>query len=121
MIRIAFALFLLAHAIAHVPEFLVSWHMIANRPDLPYRTAIFGGAVHVGRAGMRVVGLLWLVAGFGVAYAAIELMRNAPVAWPAAWAAAAFSGIMTIVGWPDSRTGAVLNAVTFAALIWFLL
>jgi hypothetical protein len=121
MTRIVFAVFLFAHAIAHVPGFLVSWRLIANRPDLPYRTAIFGGAVHVGRAGMRVVGILWLVAGLGVALAAIELLRNAAVAWPAVWAAAAFSAIMTIAGWPDSKTGVALNAVTFGALIWFLL
>jgi hypothetical protein len=119
--RLAFALLLTAHAIAHLPGFLVSWRLMDGQRDLQYRTTIFGGAVDVGRVGIRIIGLLWLLAGFGVAYAAIQFFKWTDLAWPAAWAATAFSTIMTLVGWPDSKVGAVMNGVVFAALTWFLL
>lgn len=119
--RIVLSLLLFAHAIAHLPGFLVSWQLIASKPDLPYRTTILGGRIDVGTAGMRVIGVLWLLAGFTVALAAIYLFRNTDRAWATAWAAVGFSAVMTIVGWPDSRTGAVLNAVAIAFLAWITL
>jgi hypothetical protein len=45
--RIVLALLLLAHGVAHLPGFLVSWQL-RSFPEMPYRTAFLGGSVDVG-------------------------------------------------------------------------
>ena len=57
--RLLLAFLLLAHGIAHVPGFLVSWQLAAF-PELAYRTTVFGTAIDVGSEGTRLIGLWWL-------------------------------------------------------------
>jgi len=116
--RVLLSILLAAHAIAHLPGFLVSWRIIPGHQDLPYRTTILGGRFDVGTTGSRVVGLMWLVAGFVVGLASVVVFRNADNWWTYTGAAVAFSTFMTLLGWPDSRTGAVLNTVVIAFLVW---
>jgi hypothetical protein len=116
--RILVAMLLGAHSLAHLPEFLVSWRLIANRPDLPYRTTILGGRVQVGTTGRRVVGLLWLLTGFTVGLAAVLVFRYTDAWWTVTLVAAAMSTVMTAIGWPDSKTGVVINVVVIAFLVW---
>src|SRR5688572_27594150 len=104
--RLLVSLLLAAHAIAHLPNCLVAWNFLAG-PDLPHRTALLGGRVRVGERGIRLFGVLWLIAAVLVAIAAIHMFRNTPEAWSFTRAAVAFSGLLTILGWPDSRTGVV--------------
>lgn len=111
------SMLLAAHAIAHLPGFLVSWHLL-REPELPYKTTILGGRVDVGTVGIRVIGVLWLVAAVGIGSAAVHVFRNTGSWWPITLSAVGFSALMTILGWPDSRTGVVLNAVVIAFLVW---
>jgi hypothetical protein len=67
--RLAFALFLLVHGIAHLPGFVVAWRLAALR-EMPYKTTLLDGVVDAGPVGARIVGLLWLLAGLGCVVAA---------------------------------------------------
>lgn len=57
--RIALAVRMALHGVAHAPGFVGSWRLAALE-GMPYHTTLLGGAIDVGDAGMRVVGLAWL-------------------------------------------------------------
>jgi len=114
--RIILSLILVAHGVAHLPGFVVPWRL-ASPPAMPYRTTVLGGSLELGAAGIRVVGLLWLAAGLGFVAAAIAIFRGSP-AWPTlTLAVALFSLLLSVVGWPDSRIGVVVNLALLAYLI----
>jgi hypothetical protein len=116
LMRIAFALLLAAHAVAHLPGFLMAWNLLAV-PETPFKTTVLGGRVDLGVPGIRLVGVAWLMTGVLVALAAIAVFRNSVEAYAVAWCAVAVSTAMTAVGWPDSKTGLVLNLVIIASLL----
>jgi hypothetical protein len=113
--RLILSLLLLAHGVAHLPGFLVTWGL-ASFPDLPYRTTVFG-TLDVGGAGVRVVGLGWLVSAVVfIALAAVVALRvDVPlVVLPAALG---FSALLCVAGWPEARYGFITNAAIAAILV----
>lgn len=112
---VVFAVWFVAHGVAHLPGFLVSWRFLSV-PSLPYRTAVLANKVDVGFVGIRVVGVLWLLCFLAFILLAIGAMMRA--AW---WHEAAFvilsaSLILCVVGWPHSRIGVASNFVVAALL-----
>src|SRR5947209_3804808 len=83
--RIALAVFMALHGVAHTPGFLASWRL-AVLQGVPYHTTLFGGRLHVGDAGMRVVGAIWLI--LAVAFVAIAVAALFDRSW---WILAAAS------------------------------
>ena len=71
--RVLIAFVLAAHGIAHGVGFAVNWHVIST-PELPFSTTVFGGRWDIGVEGIRLVGLLWLVAGAACLAAAASLV-----------------------------------------------
>jgi hypothetical protein len=115
--RILLAVILFAHALAHVPGFVVPWRL-ATLQAMPYRTTLFGGHVDVGDAGIRVVGALWLVAALAVAAAGVAVLARAPWWTAATVIAASFSLALSVAGWPQARIGVFVNiAIIAVALI----
>jgi hypothetical protein len=116
-VRIVLAVMLLAHGVAHLPGFLVSWQL-RSFPELPYRTTILGGAVDVGAGSVKAIGLVWLLlSALFVAIAAAALMRA--TWWPqSVYVAVGLSTALCVVGWPETRLGLVANA---AILLLFLI
>ena len=114
--RITFALFLAAHAFAHLPGFLTSWNLMTV-PESPFKTTVLGGRVDVGVLGIRVVGLAWLLTAVLMALAALAVFRRDPDAYPLAWTALGISSAMTVIGWPDTKIGALANGVVLVALV----
>jgi hypothetical protein len=113
--RIAFALLLFAHGVAHLAGFVSSWKL-ATLAELPYRTTILAGRVDVGDAGIRVVGALWLLAALAFMVTAIGVGLSATWAGRAALAATVGSIALCVVGWPDARLGIVVNVAVLLAL-----
>lgn len=110
------ALVLAAHGIAHGVGFAVNWQVIST-PELPFSTTVFGGRWNVGAEGIRLVGLLWLVAGAACLTAAVALASDAPWSVSATIAALVLSLAMCALGWPAARTGVYVNLGLGAALI----
>ena len=59
--RFVLAILLVAHGVAHLVGVVSSWKL-AVLPELPYKTVVLSGRVDVGDAGIRVMGVLWLLA-----------------------------------------------------------
>ena len=113
--RSAFSLFLVLHGIAHLPGFLVPWRLSAPA-EMRY-TSVLGGSADLGRVGIRIVGILWLLTAvaFVVAGAATFLED-------AAWRTIAITATLaslaiTLLGWPQSQIGLALNLLLLAYLI----
>ena len=114
--RIVLAALMVAHGIAHLPGFLVSWQL-RSFPEMPFRTTILGSSLDVGTGGIKVIGLIWLAVSvaFGI-LAVATLMRGA---WwqPIAYAAIGLSTALCLVGWPEARLGFVANAVILLLIV----
>ena len=90
------------HGVAHIIGFLGSWKLGEFKDAPPHTTQILNGSIDVGDAGIRIVGLLWLVAAVGYVWVAVSLWRGssrrvAPVT--------AFSLAMCLVGLPAAIVG----------------
>jgi hypothetical protein len=114
--RLAFALFLLVHGIAHLPGFVVPWRLAALR-EMPYKTTLLNGAVDAGPVGARLVELLWLLAGLGCVATAVAALRGVTGWPPFALGVLALSLVLSVLGWPESRIGVVANLALLAALL----
>jgi hypothetical protein len=114
--RHVIAVLMLAHAVAHLPGFLVSWQLRAF-PEMPFRTTVLGGLLDVGGTGIKFVGVGWFALSLGFAVIAIGALSRAPW-WPqAAYIAIGLSTLLCIAGWPDARLGLVANAVLFILIV----
>jgi hypothetical protein len=112
--RFAIAAVLVLHGLAHLVGFLVPWQLI--RPAAAsYSTTLFAGQLDVGAAGIRAVGLLWLLALAPFLIAAAGVVARAPWWTTMAFWAALASMALCLVSWPEARIGAVVN---LALLAW---
>ena len=112
LIRRAAAAFVVAHGVAHLVGFLGSWQLGQFR-DAPYTTGILNGAVDIGDGGMRVLGILWLVAAGAFVVAAAALWRGdaRPVALVTVGSLA-----LCLLGLPNAAVGVGIDAVILVAL-----
>jgi len=106
--RFVLAFFLLAHGVAHLVGFVSSWKL-ATLAELPYKTTVFAGRVDVGDAGIRVMGVLWLLAALAFLVAAFAVATETGWAVRVTLAAVTASLILCVVGWPDARIGVAVN------------
>ena len=106
--RFVLAFFLLAHGVAHLVGFVSSWRL-ATLAELPYKTTVFSGRVDVGDAGIRVMGVLRLLAALTFLIAAIAVAAEAGWAVRFTVAGVIASLLLRLVGWPDARIGVAVN------------
>jgi hypothetical protein len=114
--RILLGLMFFVHGIAHLVGFVVAWQ-VRSLPEVPFRTTILAGSIDVGRAGIRLVGVAWLVAALAFALLALAMTFRFPWWQQAAYAIIGFSLILCLLGWPDSRLGMIANVVLAALLL----
>ncbi len=114
--HIALAVILFGHGFAHLVGFVVPWR-IATLKEMPYKTTVFSDLVNVGDLGIRVIGILWLIAALAFAVSSIGVLSRLPWWLPVTLSVAVFSFFLCIIGWPDTRFGLFINI----ALIAFLL
>jgi hypothetical protein len=113
LIRRAAAAFLVAHGVAHLVGFVGSWQLGQLR-DAPYTTAILNGAIDVGDAGMRVMGVLWLAAAAAVIGAAVATWRG-ELRMVAVLTIGSL--VVCVLGLPNAIAGVAIDAVILAALV----
>lgn len=112
--RIILGIILLVHAVAHVPGFLTNWRL-ATLEGLPYRTTLVGG-IDVGHAGIRVIGVFWLLTALALGVLALGVFTQAWW-WPPWLLGIALASLaLCILGWPESRMGLGVNLVLLGAL-----
>jgi len=112
--RSLFALLLIAHGIAHLVGFVVPFGLMSN-PDLAERMTVLGGALDVGEAGAKAVGIVWLALALGFCASGAAVLAGW---WDAVWVVrlAAISLVFCLVGWPDARIGLFVNLAIIVAL-----
>jgi hypothetical protein len=113
--RFALAFILVAHGIAHLVGFVSSWRL-ATLAELPYKTTLFAGRLDVGDTGIRVVGVLWLLAAVAFLVAAAAVVAETGWAGRFTLAAILASALLCVAGWPDARIGLAVNAGLLAVL-----
>jgi hypothetical protein len=106
--RFMFASVLLAHGVAHLVGFVSSWQL-GTLAELPDKTTILAGRVDVGDAGVRMMGVLWLLAALVFLVAAFAVATEAGWAVRFTLAAVLVSLVLCVVGWPDARIGVAVN------------
>lgn len=107
--RIALAVFLLAHGIAHIVGFIRAW--------APTRTTIVGDRIDLGAGWIKLVGILWLFGALAFTVAAAATLVNAAW-WPAFTVGLAASSLtLCMLQLPDTKFGVVMNLVLIASVI----
>lgn len=116
LMRLALAVFMVLHGIAHIVGFLGAWHP-ERLEGFTYRTTILGGLLNVGDSGIRLFGLAWL--GLAIAFVLVAAMAlaNHPAWIPSALGIATLSFAFCLIGWPDARIGVAVNAAIALAIL----
>ena len=117
MIRIVAAAVVAGHGLIHLIGFVVPWGL-AQVEGFPYRTTALGGAIALGDAGARAVGVAWLVCAVGFVLAGLGIWRRAPWALPLAAVLAIASIVLCVLGLPEAVAGIVVNAVILGLAAW---
>ena len=108
---------LAVHGLIHLIGFVVPWGL-AQVDGFTAHTTMLAGAISVGDAGARLVGIAWLLVAIGYVRAAIAVWRGAEFAG-AFTAGLAFASIgLCLLGLPEAATGIPVNLAILAALAW---
>lgn len=114
--RMILAALFIGHGVAHVVGFAVPWKLVTSS-EVPYRTTVAGGLVDIGAAGVRLVGLLWLVVAVALVSIAAGVLQHTSWWYRESLAVLMVSSVLCLLGWPDSRPGLVANALILAVLV----
>ncbi len=117
MLRITAAAIVAAHGLIHLIGFVVPWGISAVE-GFAYRTTALGGAIALGDAGARAVGIAWLACAVGFVVAGLGIWRRAAWALPLTAALAVVSIAVCVLGLPETAAGIVVNAAILGAVAW---
>ncbi|HEX6051724.1 MAG TPA: hypothetical protein VFZ21_20795 [Gemmatimonadaceae bacterium] len=106
--RLALAILMALHGIAHMVGFAGSWQLAASS-DLPYKTTVLNGRLDLGDTGIRALGLLWVLAALAFVFVAAGAVLEAGWWAKAAVITAVGSLVLTSLELPAARVGLVLN------------
>jgi hypothetical protein len=112
--RVAAALFLALHGLAHLVGFRAAFW---PTPGVPVRGSLFGGLLGVGYFGTRTLGVVWLMLALGYLVSAALFLLRSP-----SWSAVTLgvtctSAMMCLLYWPDARIGLFIDVVLFAIVL----
>lgn len=113
--RIALAVFMVLHGIAHLVGFAVSWRLLES-DEVPFKTTLWFGQLDVGPTGIRLVGLLWLAlaVAFLTASGGGVLSRSW---WMALASGTALSSLaLSMISLPEARIGILANVFVLGVL-----
>jgi hypothetical protein len=115
--RMIVGLIFFAHGVAHLVGFVMPWRLMAP-PDGGYKTTLLAGRIDAGANGIRVVGVLWLLAAMAFVASGVGLVTLQPWWRTLTLAAALFSLTLSVLGWPDSRIGVWVNLAILGFLFF---
>lgn len=104
------------HGIAHLVGFIAPWRLI-DMENLPYKTTVLGGTIDLGDRGIRLVGILWLIATIAFAASAIGLLTHATWWLGLALSSVALSLVLTLAEWPLTKIGVAVNVALLGILL----
>jgi hypothetical protein len=116
MARILLALLCAGHGVAHLVGFFAAWRP-GMFPDLPYKTTVLAGHLNLGETGIRIVGVLWLLMALAFGGTAALVWAKGVSVANVVMGVAAASMVLSLLAWPDSQIGVVVNL----AIVLFVL
>ncbi len=116
MLSIAMAVLLQIHGLIHLMGFLV-YCRIRDIEGLPYKTTLFFGKIKLSDSGLYLFGIAWLLAAISFVVVGIAFFFH-----PHWWKSAAvvvtfFSFMITLLGSPQAKFGAVINILIMLYLL----
>jgi len=105
-----------AHGLIHLMGLVAYWPL-AELKDLPYKTALFGDRWEVGRTGMRLFSVLWLLAAVGFVAAVGGWLADRPWAAGLMAGAAVLSLAICLADWSAAWRGALISLVILIASV----
>ncbi|HPN38370.1 MAG TPA: hypothetical protein PL041_08195 [Melioribacteraceae bacterium] len=118
MVNIIFIIILVAHAIAHLPGFVMSFKL-AKIKELPYSTKVFFKKIEIGEIGIKIYGLIWLVLSLIFFTAVILIIFEMPVFKITIITASILSFLISVLGLPETKFGIIINSLIIFYLIIF--
>jgi hypothetical protein len=119
MMRILFyvaVVTVILHGLIHLLGFVAYWPL-GEIAELPYKTTLLNGRFNVGQTGMRLFGLLWLMAAVGLVGSAAGLVAEQSWWLPLMFAAVLVSLVVTVLDWSNAFRGALLSLVMLVPLL----
>ena len=114
--RLALSILFIIHGMAHLPGFLVPWGLVSPE-TMRYTTKVLGGTADLGPVGIRALSILWLVAALAFMGAGASTFLGDSAWYTLALAATVASVALTILGWPQSQAGLLLNLLLLTYLL----
>lgn len=116
MLRWVLSIIFVVHGFSHLVGFVVPWGL-GEVKDAPYRTTLLGDAIDIGEGGIRVFGVLWLIAALAFVVAGFACLTSQTWWIPFATWTAALSLVLSVLGWPEARVGIVVDVLILVLLI----
>jgi hypothetical protein len=120
VLRIVAGAIVAAHGLIHLIGFMVPWG-ISNVEGFPYRTTVLDGAVAMGDAGVRALGIIWLACAVLFVIAGVGIWRRAAWSLPLAAAVAVVSLALCVLGLPETAAGIAVNGAILLTAGWLTL
>jgi hypothetical protein len=115
--RIALAVLMALHGVAHLVGFVGSWQLAGPDSNIPYKTTILAGRLDLGGPGVRAMGVFWLVTAIAFMLTSVGALTTHPWWIVAALGVTLFSLTLCIVGLPETRIGIAVNLLILAMLL----
>jgi hypothetical protein len=114
--RLAIALLVFVHAIAHLLQFADAFRLIPAG-GIPTRTTLLDGRLDVGNGGIRLMGMLWFT--LAIAFTAVTVGMALGTTWwvQVAGVGAMISLVMTLLEAPRAQIGLWMNLVILTAIL----
>lgn len=119
MMRILFyvAIVIVAlHGLIHLMGFVAYWPL-GEIAELPYKTTFLNGRLNLSQTGMRLFGVLWLLAAVGLVGAAVSRVTDQSWWLPLMLVATVVSLVITVLDWSNAFRGALLSGLMLVPLL----
>lgn len=117
MIRMILTIVLIVHGLVHLIGFVVPWRLV-TLADFEYTTTVLAGRVDIGAAGIRVFGLLWLLATVGYVVAGMGVFTVQPWWQTLTLGVTLLSLVICILGLPETVFGVLINLAILGYLFY---
>lgn len=115
--RIAIAILMALHGVAHLVGFVGSWQLTGPNGSIPDKTTLLAGKLALDGSGVRTMGIFWLLTAVAYWVASVAALMNLQWWMLAALGVTLFSLMLCIVALPETRIGVAVNLLILGALL----
>lgn len=115
ILAIAMIVVLALHGLIHLMGLVAYWPL-GKIAELPYKTALLAGRWEIGKSGMRLFSVMWLLAALGFLGSALALATGRPGWAPLALGTVSLSLLLCILDWKAAFRGAWIDLALLLVL-----